>query len=62
MMVLPFEPLTMVFKDVQYFVNTPPVSVTVDSHTMIMSLYMKEEFNNLYPHFSCTGNEKAWFQ
>lgn len=24
-MVLPFEPLTISFKDVQYFVDTPPV-------------------------------------
>lgn len=24
-MVLPFEPLTIAFKDVQYFVETPPV-------------------------------------
>lgn len=27
-MVLPFEPLTIAFKDVQYFVDTPPVIST----------------------------------
>jgi len=28
MMVLPFVPLTMTFKDVRYYVDTPPVSLT----------------------------------
>lgn len=28
MMVLPFVPLTMTFKDLRYYVDTPPVSLT----------------------------------
>ena len=58
-MVLPFQPLTVAFKDVQYFVDTPMVSKLNHWYIItIMNLYIEED-DFIICSF-CSGNEKAW--
>lgn len=41
-MVLPFEPLTVAFKDVQYFVDTPPVINPTNLYIDLLRLLYKK--------------------
>lgn len=61
-MVLPFNPLTMTFNDVHYFVDCPPVSDALPAHQMYAhcckqmhfeSLCMRQQMQSFCCHIAC---------